>query len=265
MPMRWLHKIQLFYMRYFVVLSYRGTDYHGWQVQANAHTVQQAVHEALARLLGEPVAVVGSGRTDTGVHARQQVAHFDWHTSLAPATFLPQLNAVLPLDISAYQLYEVPADAHARFSACLRCYEYHLHTFKDPFAQDSSYYFRRPVRSDLMQAAAQQLVDYGDHSYACFSKSGTNSATFRCCISQAEWTTSEASPTGQRIVFRIAANRFLRGMVRAIVGTMLDIGTERTTMKDFQEIVASQDRRKAGRSVPAHGLYLTEVRYKFQV
>ena len=252
-----------FVMRYFMVLGYRGTGYHGWQVQPNAYTVQQAVHEALTRLLSEPVVVMGSGRTDTGVHARQQVAHFDWHTPLVAATFLPKLNAVLPPDISVYQLYEVPADAHARFSAYLRCYEYHLHTFKDPFAQDGSYCFRRPVRLDLMQAAARQLIGYGDHNYACFSKSGTQPTTFHCRISQAAWAISEASPTGQRMVFRIAANRFLRGMVRAIVGTMLDVGTERTTLEDFREIVASQNRRKAGRSVPAHGLYLTEVKYKF--
>ena len=250
-------------MRYFMILSYRGTGYHGWQVQENAYTVQQAIHEALARLLGESVVVKGSGRTDAGVHARQQVAHFDWPAPLVSSTFLPKLNAVLPPDISVSHLYEVPPQAHARFSAYVRCYEYHLHTFKDPFAQDNSYYFRQPLRLDIICEAAKQLVAYGNHNYACFSKSGTQNTTFYCHISRAEWSVSEVSPVGQRMVFRIAANRFLRGMVRAIVGTMLDIGTGKTTLEDFREIVASQDRRKAGRSVPAYGLYLTEVNYKF--
>ena len=249
-------------IRYFMILSYRGTAYHGWQVQSNAYTVQQAVHEALARLLGEPVLTTGSGRTDTGVHARQQVAHFDWHQSLDTGAFLSKLNAVLPLDISVYQLYEVSADTHVRFSARTRSYEYRLHTFKDPFAQDSSYYFRQPLRLDLMNEAARQLVALGERNYACFGKSGTHNTTFRCHIFQAEWWVDEALPTGQRMVFRITANRFLRGMVRAIVGTLLDVGTEKITLEDFQKIIDSQDRRRAGRSVPAHGLYLTEVTYK---
>ena len=246
--------------RYFLHLSYRGTAYHGWQIQKNAYTVQQAVHEALSRLLNEPVTVVGSGRTDTGVHARQQVVHFDQKQSLA-TDFLFRLNAVLPPDISADRLYEVPTDAHARFSAQTRSYEYHLHTFKDPFAQDSSYHVRFPLQLDLMNEAAQQLVAYGERNYACFSKLGTQPTTFRCHIRHARWLIHEESTTGRRLVFRITANRFLRGMVRAIVGTLLDVGTEKTSLADFRAIVDSQDRQQAGRSVPPHGLYLTEVTY----
>ena len=250
-------------IRYFMVLSYRGTSYRGWQIQSNAYTVQQAVHEALARLLGEPVTVTGSGRTDAGVHARQQVAHFDWHHALT-TDFLFRLNAVLPPDISAYQLYEVASDAHARFSARTRSYEYFLHTFKDPFAQDSSFLMRHPLRLDLINEATQQLVAYGEHNYACFSKSGTQQTTFRCHIIRADWSICKESSVGQRMVFRITANRFLRGMVRAIVGTLLDVGAEKITLEDFRSIIASQDRSRAGRSVPAHGLYLTEVTYDFQ-
>ncbi len=252
-------------MRYFLILAYRGTLFHGWQIQQNAYTVQQAVHEALTRVLGQPVAVTGSGRTDTGVHARQQVAHFDWSAPLASAVLLPQINAVLPLSVSAQQLYEVPPWAHARFSARARYYAYHLHNFKDPFAQDNSYYFRKPLRLDLIHQATQQLVDYGARNYACFSKSGAQNTTHQCCIHQAEWITHDEHPAGQRTTFRIGADRFLRGMVRAITGTLLDVGTEKTDLKTFRAIIDGQDRRQAGRSVPAHGLYLTKVVYEFQV
>ena len=245
-----------------MVLSYRGTAYHGWQIQSNANTVQQVVHEALSRLLGEPVVITGSGRTDTGVHARQQVAHVDRPQPLA-TDFLFRLNAVLPPDVSVSQLYEVAPDAHARFSARTRRYDYFLHTFKDPFAQDRSYLVRFPLRLDLINEAAQQLVAYGEHNYACFSKLGTQPTTFRCHIFRAEWSVSEESTAGQRMVFRITADRFLRGMVRAIVGTLLDVGTGKITVEDFRAIIGSQDRRQAGRSVPAHGLYLTEVTYDF--
>ena len=250
-------------MRYFMTLAYRGTAFHGWQIQQNAYTVQQAVHEALTRVLGQPVVVTGSGRTDTGVHARQQVVHFDWSAPLSSETILPRLNAVLPLSVSAQQLYEVPSSAHARFSARARYYEYHLHNFKDPFAQESSYYFRKPLRLDLIHKATQQLITYGEHNYACFSKSRTQNSTYQCCIHQAEWTTHHEPPAGQRTTFRIGADRFLRGMVRAVVGTLLDVGTEKTDLKTFRAIIDSQDRRQAGRSVPAHGLYLTKVVYDF--
>ena len=250
-------------MRYFLTLAYRGTDFHGWQIQQNAYTVQQAVHEALARVLGQAVVVTGSGRTDTGVHAHQQVAHFDWPHPLTREAVLPKLNAVLPLSISAQHLYEVSPSVHARFSARARYYEYHLHNFKDPFAQARSYYLRKPLRLEIIHAATQQLVAYGGRNYACFSKSGTQSTTHQCCIHQADWTVHDELPGQQRTTFRIGADRFLRGMVRAIVGTLLDIGTGKTDLETFRAIIESQDRRRAGRSVPAHGLYLTKVTYDF--
>ena len=249
--------------RYFMALAYRGTAYHGWQIQDNAQTVQAVVQEALERLLGQPVPVVGSGRTDTGVHARQQIAHFDRPVPLDTATFRYRLNALLPPDISVDQLYEVPPNAHARHRARRRSYEYHLHNFKDPFAQDRSYYFRPKLRLDLIREATRQLVAYGEHDYRCFSKSRTQQTHFRCRITRAEWTISEELSAGQRMLFGITANRFLRGMVRAIVGTLLDVGTEKTTLEEFQRIIAHQDRQQAGRAVPAHGLYLTEVTYEF--
>ncbi len=170
---------------------------------------------------------------------------------------------MLPLSVSAQQLREVPPAAHARFSARARYYAYHLHDFKDPFAQDSSYYFRKPLRLDLIHEATQQLVSYGEHNYACFSKSGTQNSTYQCCIHQAEWMVQDEFSLGQRTTFRIGADRFLRGMVRAIVGTLLDVGTEKTDLTTFRAIIDSQDRRQAGRSVPAHGLYLTKVTYDF--
>lgn len=250
-------------MRYFMTLAYQGTNFHGWQIQQNAYAVQQAVQEALARVLGQPVVVTGSGRTDTGVHARQQIAHFDWPAPLPENDLIPQLNAVLPLSVSVLRLYEISPSAHARFSARARYYEYHLHDFKDPFAQDSSYYFRKPLRLDLIREATQQLVAYGERNYACFSKSGTQNTTHQCCIHQADWVVCDEIPIGQRTTFRIGADRFLRGMVRAIVGTLLDVGTEKTDLKTFRAIIDSQDRRQAGRAVPAHGLYLTKVVYDF--
>ncbi|MGB3851548.1 MAG: tRNA pseudouridine(38-40) synthase TruA [Tunicatimonas sp.] len=248
-------------MRYFITFAYRGTTFHGWQIQQNAYSVQQAVHEALSRVLGQAVVVMGSGRTDTGVHAQAQVAHFDWPGPPLDATLLSRINAVLPPDVSARQLRQVPPSAHARFSARARYYEYHLHNFKDPFAHDYSYYLRKPQRVDLIQKAAQRLVAYGERDYACFSKSGSQTTNHRCRIHRADWEVHDEPRGGQRTVFRIGADRFLRGMVRAIVGTLLDVGTEETSLAAFEEIVASRDRCRAGRSVPAHGLYLTQVDY----
>ena len=241
-------------------LMYRGTAYHGWQIQPNALTVQQVVQEALKHLLSEPVSITGSGRTDTGVHARQQVAHFDVPSDLDVKALCFRLNAMLPTDISITQIYAVPTEAHARFDAQSRSYEYHLHTFKDPFATDQSYHFRHPLHLESMNEAAQQLVAYGEQDYQCFSRSRTQQNHFRCRISRAQWVRCE-DPRGLRLLFRITADRFLRGMVRAVVGTMLDVGTGRTSLEEFRDIVASQDRQRAGRSVPAHGLYLTEVTY----
>ncbi len=245
--------------RYFMALAYCGTAYHGWQIQHNAYTVQQAVQESIGRLLG-PITVTGSGRTDTGVHAYQQVVHFDWPHSL-DTEFCLRLNAVLPLDISAYRLHEVPSDRHARHSARRRSYEYYLHTHKNPLATNRSYFFRPPLRIDLMEQAAQQLVACGEHDYQCFSRARTQQNHFRCRITRATWTVEDTRPAGQQLIFHISANRFLRGMVRAVVGTMLDIGTERSTLDDLHRIIKSRDRQQAGRAVPAHGLYLTEVSY----
>lgn len=217
--------------------------------------MQQVINEALSKVLGETITVMGSGRTDTGVHARGQVAHFDTAQVLTDHDAF-RFNAVLPPDISIATLYPVATNLHARFSAVSRRYVYQLHQYKDPFLHQRSYYFRPPLDIALMNQAAQGLITPEPRHYACFSKSGSSTSD-ECRIEQAEWRAIESG----RWAFEITADRFLRGMVRAIVGTLLDIGTHKTDLDTFQAIVASQDRSHAGRSVPACGLYLMEVKY----
>ena len=242
--------------RYFIIITYQGTAYHGWQIQHNALSVQQVVNEALSKVLGETIMVMGSGRTDTGVHAHGQVAHFDTAQALTDHDAF-RFNAVLPHDISIDALYPVAADLHARFSAVSRRYVYQLHQHKDPFLHQRSYYFRPSLDIALMNQAALLLITLESQSYACFSKSGSD-VSDKCRIEQAEW--RAVGP--DRWIFEITADRFLRGMVRAIVGTLLDVGTHKTDLDTFQAIIASQDRQRAGRSVPACGLYLMEVKYR---
>ena len=241
--------------RYFINITYQGTAYHGWQVQHNALSVQQVINEALSKVLGETITVMGSGRTDTGVHARGQVAHFDTALALTDHDAF-RFNAVLPYDISIDALYPVAADLHARFSAISRRYIYQLHQHKNPFLHQRSYYFRPSLDIPLMNQAAQWLITPEPQSYACFSKSGCDTSD-ECRIEQAEWKALEPG----RWAFEITADRFLRGMVRAIVGTLLDVGTHKIDVDTFRTIIASQDRQRAGRSVPACGLYLVGVKY----
>ncbi len=244
-------------LRYFLEISYRGTPFKGWQVQPSADTVQQRINTALSTILQQDIIVTGSGRTDTGVHAHMQVAHFDTEIALSAPEYLYRFNAVLPPDISINQLYPVQENAHARFHAVSRRYVYYIHQVKNPFLQGLSYFYHPTLDLDTMNQAASFLEKAGRRDYACFSKSGHSSQTYNCDILQAAWYVLEKD----RLVFTITADRFLRGMVRAIVGTLLEVGKHKISTDQFLQIIQSGDRSQAGRSVEACGLYLYEVKY----
>tara|TARA_R110002049_G_scaffold104807_4_gene251399 strand:+ start:620 stop:1369 length:750 start_codon:yes stop_codon:yes gene_type:complete len=244
-------------VRYFIQLSFEGTCYHGWQVQNNANSVQEELQKALSVILRGTIDLIGAGRTDTGVHAKQMFAHFEASTKLSDLEKLTfKLNSILPPDIAIQQIFEVPEDFHARFTATSRSYEYHLHQSKNPFKQNHSYYFNRELDVDAMNNAAQLLLAYTD--FSAFSKSNTQTFTNDCAIYNAVW-----EITDDGLVFHISANRFLRNMVRAIVGTLLEIGIGKFNPTDIHSIIRSKNRSEAGTSVPACGLYLTRVEYPF--
>lgn len=242
-------------MRYFLTLAYNGTAFHGWQRQPNAISVQQVLEEALSTLLREPIAIVGAGRTDTGVHAKEMMAHFEADLSAETQENLPYLlNRFLKEDIVVYRLDSVKADAHARFDATARTYEYHLGFQKNPFKQDLYYYFHPPVSLEKMNNAAKVLLEYED--FEAFAKTHSDVKTFLCNITKAHW-----KSTADGAIFTITANRFLRNMVRAIVGTLLEVGVGKIDVADMHKIIQSKNRGEAGFSVPASGLYLTEIKY----
>lgn len=247
--------IRKYKLRYFIELAYRGTKYHGWQIQANAISVQETFNKVLGTLLKEEVSTIGSGRTDTGVHAMQQFVHFDTEKVLLPHPHIYQLNALLPPDIVVKQIYQVSAKAHARFDAVARSYEYRISTSKNPFLPDMSYLYTKPLDIATMNEAALILVKYTD--FESFSLVKTEVNHFNCQIYKAFWEVS-----GDLLLFHIQANRFLRGMVRAIVGTLIDVGMGKRSTAEFENIIQSKDRRKAGRAVPPQGLFLTRVQYK---
>ncbi len=242
--------------RYFVYLSYRGTNYHGWQIQENASSVQGLINNALSMLLKEDIQTIGAGRTDTGVHARFYVAHFD-STANDLATnsrFRHSLNRILPSDIAVHSIKMVKANANARFDATLRGYEYVITRIKNPFMIGLSWFYDAQLNIENMQLAAQQLLNYTD--FTTFSKTGSNTKTHTCKIYKAEW-----HENGNTLVFTIEANRFLRNMVRAIVGTLIDVGRGKITPEEFAQIIEKRDRTMAGTSAPAEGLYLTRIEY----
>ncbi len=244
-------------MRYFLRLSFNGKNYHGWQVQENAHAVQAEVDKALSVLLKEPVSTLGCGRTDTGVHARVFYAHFDSTSTIEnPEDFIHHLNCLLPHDIAIHQIIPVEPKAHARFDATSRTYEYFLYHDKDPFLKESAYFFPYVLDLEKMNHACSVLREYDD--FSCFSKSRTQVKTNICKIAEAAWRTEN-----DQTIFRITADRFLRNMVRAIVGTMTEIGESKIDEKKFREIIEGKSRSEAGFSVPAQGLYLVDVKYKF--
>jgi tRNA pseudouridine38-40 synthase len=239
--------------RFFLEFSYAGTAYHGWQRQPNALSVQEVMEEALALLLKQQTPLTAAGRTDTGVHAKQMFAHFDADTTdLEQLIF--RLNQFLPNDIAVIRIREVKPRAHARFDALSRTYEYHLNNFKSPFVQGMSYGLHQPLDVEQMNKAASILLEYED--FECFSKAHTDVKTFLCTISKAVW---EKSETG--LVFTITANRFLRNMVRAIVGTLIEIGLGKKNIQEMHTVIESKNRSLAGYSVPAEGLFLTHIEY----
>lgn len=241
--------------RYFIELAYLGKAYHGWQVQENARSVQQVLNEALQTILRHPVETLGCGRTDTGVHAIQHFAHVDTHVALSER-HLHSLNAILPDDVSVKRFIRVNPDAHARFDATLRAYEYHIHFQKNPFRTDFSWLVKEGLDVAKMNEAATLLLEYRD--FSCFSKSNTQTFTNNCKIESAYWQETEFG-----LVFRISADRFLRNMVRAIVGTLVDIGQGKIAPSALREIIESKNRSNAGASVPACGLFLSEVHYPY--
>ncbi|PIQ22282.1 MAG: tRNA pseudouridine(38-40) synthase TruA [Cytophagales bacterium CG18_big_fil_WC_8_21_14_2_50_42_9] len=241
-------------MRYFLRIAYDGTDYHGWQTQPNARTVQEVLTTSLSTILRQPIETVGSGRTDTGVHASEQFVHFDAAALLDEKAFCNRLNRLLPSDISALQLYRVSPDAHTRFDAVARTYEYRITRFKNPFLQRYAHYLNREVNLNWLNEAATALLAFED--FTTFSKVKGDTLHYRCQMLAAYW-----QQDGPDLIFTIKANRFLRGMVRLVVGTLLDVGAGKIPVTNFKEIVAAQDRRLASGAAPASGLFLTQVSY----
>lgn len=243
-------------MRYFIEFAYNGKNYHGWQQQPNAPSVQETLGKAIAVLLRSDIEITGAGRTDTGVHAKQMFAHFDTEISFEATILKNRLNSYLPKDIAILKIHTVADDAHARFDAVKRTYEYHVTTVKDVFEEPLSWYCYQALDMEKMNQAAKILFEFSD--FQCFSKVNTDVKTFQCKIMEAYW-----KQDGHKLVFTIAADRFLRNMVRAIVGTLVAVGMGKTSLEDFRKIIESKNRNEAGASAPAQGLFLTKVEYPY--
>jgi tRNA pseudouridine38-40 synthase len=247
-------------LRYFIFISYRGTSYHGWQIQPNSITVQKILDNALSVVLNESISTIGAGRTDTGVHALIFCAHFDSQSKdlSTKQNIIHRLNSFLPPDISVNSITRVHPDANARYSAISRTYKYFISKVKDPFFENSSWLLHGEIDIKVMNEACSLLLNYSD--FTSFSKLHSGSKTNLCKIYCAEWEESE-----NRLVFTIKADRFLRNMVRAIVGTMIDIGTGKLNMEDFEQIIRDKNRCKAGKSAPAKGLFLSDIEYPEEI
>ncbi len=241
-------------LRYFIEIAYNGKNYHGWQIQPEAVTVQEVLEKTMSTILRKEIKVMGAGRTDAGVHAKQLYAHFDFDEIKDLSELQFKLNSLLPKDISVQNIFQVKEDAHARFNALEREYEYKVTLKKNPFSEDFAYLIHHMPNLDLMNKAANELLNY--KNFQCFSRSNTDVKTYNCKIDKAFWKNENS-----QLVFTISADRFLRNMVRAIVGTLLDVGFEKTSLEEFHEIIKSKNRSKAGTSAPAKGLYLTKVVY----
>ncbi len=240
--------------RFFFEISYNGTNYAGWQSQQNATGIQAVVEDAVSKLLRAEIKIVGSGRTDTGVHCEQQFFHADIEKSFDVENLIQRLNSLLPKDISIHSIRKVKPDASARYNAIERTYQYRITRGKNPFLESLAWHYFKPADIKTMNKAASLLL--GEHDFESFSKVKTDVNHFVCDVKKASW-----SEDDEKLGFTITANRFLRGMVRAIVGTLLDVGSGKISVKEFQSIITSKDRKKAGANVPPHGLYLTKVKY----
>jgi tRNA pseudouridine38-40 synthase len=241
-------------LRYFIEIAYNGTNYFGWQMQPNAITVQEVLEGAMSKLLRKEIKLSAAGRTDAGVHAKQLFAHFDFEEIHDLSQLVFRLNSFLPKDISVKNIISVREDAHARFHATEREYEYVISLKKDPFSEGFTYLLHQKPNVDAMNEAANTLLNYQD--FQCFSRTNTDVKTYHCNVEKAYWRVEN-----DRLIFTITANRFLRNMVRAIVGTLLDVGYAKITLEGFHAIIASKNRVNAGSSAPANGLYLTKVMY----
>lgn len=241
--------------RYFIYLSYDGTNYHGWQIQPNGISVQEVLMKALSTFLRKPIEVVGAGRTDAGVHARLMVAHFDFDAELDCATVVDKLNRLLPPDVAVYRVRRVKPEAHARFDATYRTYKYYITTCKDPFSRAFSWRIFQTLDFEKMNEAAQTLFDYID--FTSFSKLHTDVKTNNCKMMYARW-----EQIGEHNwVFTIQADRFLRNMVRAVVGTLVEVGKGKLTVEGFRKVIEEKNRCSAGTSVPGNALFLVDVGY----
>lgn len=244
-------------MRYFIDISYIGKNFHGWQIQENSKTIQSEVDVAISKLFKKDIKTVGSGRTDTGVHALSQVAHFDYEKEINN-DFIYRVNSVLPNDISINSIKEVKDDVSARFDAISREYIYKIHTFKSPFLNHLSFFYKTKIDVDLINETCSQLMAYSD--FQSFSKVKTDVNNYNCKIK-----TAHIKKINNTYLFTISSNRFLRGMVRAIVGTLLQVNENKKSLSMFDKIILGKDRKLAGPSVPAHGLYLSKVKYKSDI
>lgn len=248
--------------RYFIQLAYRGTAYHGWQLQENAHTVQAEFNRALSVYLREPIETVGAGRTDTGVHAKFYVAHFDCtdeRLEEEQPIHLHKLNCILPNDISVFAIKKMHDGAHARFDALSRTYRYVISQVKNPFCRDTAYAYYPPLDVEAMNKAAELLLTYSD--FGSFCKLHADNKTTICQLSHARW----VKEADEMLVFTITSDRFLRDMVRAIVGSLMEVGKNRLSLDEFRGIVEAKNRQSAFSSVPAQGLFLSNVSYPYDI
>ncbi|KAA6324233.1 tRNA pseudouridine synthase A [termite gut metagenome] len=246
--------------RYFIYLAYDGTNYHGWQIQPNGISIQECLMKALSTFLRQETEIVGAGRTDAGVHASLMTAHFDYEGDVLHTGILAEkLNCLLPPDISVYKVCEVKDDAHARFDAVARTYNYYVTTMKIPFNRQYRHRIYGELDFERMNEASRILFDYSD--FTSFSKLHTEVKTKLCKITHAEWTKENETTW----VFTIRANRFLRNMVRAIVGTLYEVGRGKLSVEDFRKIIEQKDRCKAGSSAPGHALFLTNIEYPEEI
>lgn len=241
--------------RYFVRLAYQGTNYHGWQIQPSGNSVQEELIKAFSRILREDINITGAGRTDTGVHASMMIAHFETDKQFNISSLVKNLNSLLPLDIAVFDIWPVDENMHARFSAKSRTYEYYINLDKNPFKNNLSTRIIGKLDIDLMNEAAERLLSYTD--FTSFSKTHTDTKTNICHISMAKWTPINQSEW----VFTIKADRFLRNMVRAIVGTLFEVGRKKISVEDFCKIIEKKDRCSAGTSAPSQGLFLSNIEY----